>query len=289
MPSQYSCLAIVRSIYTQFGQPIGCPHPHHQLTSAALGIIVAFIPPPTPTLILLHQQASPQTPPTSSSSDTIGVGGGGWVLVLLAAAAACWYWNDWMIIHFHQHQQQWWRVSRRRRSLWWWIMLVLVEMLCLVLLDEQQWTYHGRRCIKNSVFSAAFLVRGRVRPQGGRAVFIVVGSHCIALFTVFLDLRWNVPTVIFVAAFYFTVFREFDRRENEAAFIVLIKTMVLIDAACKELSNGGHIIFWSNLDLGIENPACRLDLQSADGFLALFLTPSFEQKSSNRADYTPNR
>ena len=34
-----------------------------------------------------------------------------------------------------------------------------------------------------------------------------------------------------------------------------VVNMVLIDRASRELSNGGHIVFWSNLDLIIENPA----------------------------------
>ena len=37
-------------------------------------------------------------------------------------------------------------------------------------------------------------------------------------------------------------FCEFDRRENEAPFILLIVELILIDRASRELSNGCHIV-----------------------------------------------
>ena len=48
------------------------------------------------------------------------------------------------------------------------------------------------------------------------------------------------------------IFCEFDRRENEAANLFVASIIPLIDRASTELSNGGHIVFWSNLDLGCE-------------------------------------
>ena len=49
------------------------------------------------------------------------------------------------------------------------------------------------------------------------------------------------------------------------------------------------LLFWSNLNLWCENPGCQLDLQAAGHFLTPFLTETIKQKSSNEADYTPNR
>eukprot|EP00984_Skeletonema_dohrnii_P003641 scaffold1232_cov58-Skeletonema_dohrnii-CCMP3373.AAC.1 len=46
-------------------------------------------------------------------------------------------------------------------------------------------------------------------------------------------------------------------RENEAANLLIVN-MVLIDRDSRELSNGCHVVFWSNLDLGCENPAVGL-------------------------------
>ena len=39
----------------------------------------------------------------------------------------------------------------------------------------------------------------------------------------------------------------------------------------------------------LENSGCWLDLQAADGYLTPFLTGLIGKKSSNEADYTPNR
>ena len=112
-------------------------------------------------------------------------------------------------------------------------------------------------------------------------------DHTALRFSVFLDLRCT--NCHFCCCIISLSFASSTAGRTKLRIIDLIVIIPLIDRASNDDSNGCHIVIWSNLDLGIENPACRLDLQSADGFLALFLTPSFEQKSSNRADYTPNR
>ena len=71
-------------------------------------------------------------------------------------------------------------------------------------------------------------------------------------------------------------YSEFDRRENEAPYIVLI-TMVLIDAASTDDSNGCHILIWSNLDLGIENPAVGWICKLPAAFLTSFLPDRFNK------------
>ncbi len=67
--------------------------------------------------------------------------------------------------------------------------------------------------------------------------------------------------------------------------------MVLIDRAGRELSNGGHVVFLSNLEISCGNLAPEPDLGSgsADHFLTLFLTETICKKSTNEADCTSNR
>ena len=65
--------------------------------------------------------------------------------------------------------------------------------------------------------------------------------------------------------------------------------MVPIDAASRELSIGCHIVYLVKFGPLLENPSCRLDFQAASHFLAPFLTETIWKKSSNQADYTPNR
>ena len=55
-------------------------------------------------------------------------------------------------------------------------------------------------------------------------------------------------------------FCEFDRRENEAANLLVVN-MVLIDRDSRELSNGCHIVILSNIDLCCEIPAAAVILQ----------------------------
>ena len=50
------------------------------------------------------------------------------------------------------------------------------------------------------------------------------------------------------------------------------------------ISYFGQIIWTLALKIRV-----AVDFQAADGFLDPFLTRSFEIKSSNQADYTPNR
>ena len=49
-----------------------------------------------------------------------------------------------------------------------------------------------------------------------------------------------------LASLRWPIFASSTGRENEAA-ILLVVNMVLIESAWKELSNGGHIVFRSNL------------------------------------------
>ena len=58
-----------------------------------------------------------------------------------------------------------------------------------------------------------------------------------------------------LTAVYFTVFREGDRRSPSCVYSILemmVATIPLNDAASNDDSNGGHIVFWSNLDLCCE-------------------------------------
>ena len=55
-----------------------------------------------------------------------------------------------------------------------------------------------------------------------------------------------------------SVFGEGDRRSPSCVHSILeevVAIIPLIDRASNDDSNGGHIVIWSNLDLGIENPA----------------------------------
>jgi len=54
--------------------------------------------------------------------------------------------------------------------------------------------------------------------------------------------------------------------------LIVELSIPLIESAWRELSNGGHIVLLSNLDLSCEILGCRLDFQAADGFLTPFLT-----------------
>ena len=70
--------------------------------------------------------------------------------------------------------------------------------------------------------------------------------------------------------------------------------MVLIDRDWKELSIGCHIHivdFDQNLNSGVKFWIldAAVDFQAADHFLDLFLAWSIWKKSSNQADYMPNR
>ena len=88
-----------------------------------------------------------------------------------------------------------------------------------------------------SVFSAAFLVRGRVRPQGGRAVYIVVVVlHLKLMF--FAALRFTVffgPYVYQLSCHRCILLHCLSRvrpQGERAPFIILIVMMIpLIDAA----------------------------------------------------------
>ncbi len=57
------------------------------------------------------------------------------------------------------------------------------------------------------------------------------------------------------------------------------------------LSNGGHIVDFDYFGLGCENIKYGFgaEFQAADHFLDPFLTQKICEKSSNQADYTPNR
>ncbi len=78
--------------------------------------------------------------------------------------------------------------------------------------------------------------------------------------------------------------------------------MVLIDKDWKELSNGGHIVFWSNLiildlcfaildakpDPSGREPKAGREPRAVHK-VASFLTDSIVKFGSNEAEYTPNR
>ena len=101
---------------------------------------------------------------------------------------------------------------------------------------EASWWFY---CINGSVFSEAFLVGWKLVCQPSMDFSGIARS-------VFLDLIAINPSCCrFIKV---AKFCEFDRRENEAANLFVASIMVLIDRAWRELSNGCHIVFWSNLD-----------------------------------------
>eukprot|EP00984_Skeletonema_dohrnii_P018657 scaffold8762_cov138-Skeletonema_dohrnii-CCMP3373.AAC.2 len=75
-------------------------------------------------------------------------------------------------------------------------------------------------------------------------------------------------------------------RTKLRVFWILI--MVLIESAWKELSNGGHIVFWSKMDQYLKISAVGWILKAADGNLTPFFTELIGKKSTNQADYTSN-
>jgi hypothetical protein len=73
-------------------------------------------------------------------------------------------------------------------------------------------------------------------------------AHCIKV-GAFWDLRpINQKWIFFYTC---TIFASSSGSENEAAnlFVASIMIIVLIDRDWRDDSNGGHIVFWSNLDL----------------------------------------
>jgi len=96
-----------------------------------------------------------------------------------------------------------------------------------------------------------------------------------------------VPTVWMRLHIIMSLFREGLGRAVISIFDILA-IMVLINRVSRELSIGCQFVFWSKF-----GPAsgCESEIESGPvyHFLALFLTDSIEQKSSNQAHYTSNR
>ena len=69
----------------------------------------------------------------------------------------------------------------------------------------------------------------------------------------------------------------------------LLLMLVLIDRARRDDSNGGRIVNIHYFYPNGGNPGCRLDFQTADGFVALFLTEKILKFGSKEAQYTTNR
>ncbi len=66
--------------------------------------------------------------------------------------------------------------------------------------------------------------------------------------------------------------------------------MVLINRAGRELSNGCHIVFWSNLDPNGDILDAEVDFKLlVSVFLDQFFTETILEFGSNQAHYTSNR
>ena len=113
----------------------------------------------------------------------------------------------------------------------------------------------GRYSLKGSVFSEAFLVLGRVRPQGGRAPIIVIALIKVVAFldfrcTNFLDALLQKYCVLWG-----------PRPSSVYPFLrIEVATMVLIDSSGRELSNGCHIVNFDYFDFIDEILALEPDL-----------------------------
>ena len=70
---------------------------------------------------------------------------------------------------------------------------------------------------------------------------------------------------------------------------MVVVMMVPFESAWRDDSNGGHIVKFDYFDLNGENPSCGGEFDRAEQKVDLFLAWSFDKKSSNQADYTPNR
>ena len=76
------------------------------------------------------------------------------------------------------------------------------------------------------------------------------------------------PTVMDLIVASCSVFRECELASMSCVHSILdmvVATMVLIDRASNDDSNGGHIVIWSNFDLGCEIPAVELNLADLCG------------------------
>jgi len=89
------------------------------------------------------------------------------------------------------------------------------------------------------------------------------------------------------AAFYISVFA--TRPQGEELRLLPLIMMVPIDSSRQDLSNGCHIVFLSNFDLLVENPAAASDFATAGDFLDPFLTEFTDKRYSNEAVDTTNR
>ena len=98
----------------------------------------------------------------------------------------------------------------------------------------------------------------------------------------------HVTKFMYFAALYCLYFAS-DRRERRCDYTFDITMMVPIDSSRQELSNGCHIVFWSNFDLIAENPGCGLDFKLVGRSLAYDLADLIGKRCSNEAKYTTNR
>ena len=65
--------------------------------------------------------------------------------------------------------------------------------------------------------------------------------------------------------------------------------MVQIDSAWEDDSNGGHVVDFVKIWIWMWNSGWKAESESAGVFLTPFLTETIYKKSSNQADYMPNR
>ena len=103
------------------------------------------------------------------------------------------------------------------------------------------------------------------------------------------SLFWSsrVPIVLDLRLLQMDAFSRGRPEGGRAVFItfeISVAIMVLIDSACRELSIGCHIVFWSNFEFQFAADSGR-----AGRKVTPFLTGSIGKKSSNQAHYKSNR
>ncbi len=139
----------------------------------------------------------------------------------------------------------------------------------------------GVKCLQRSV-----LILGECERQRGRAVFIVFGSYSIIVVAFF---RSHVYQPIMILFSLRDAFSRIRPQGEWAPFIFCCVMMVLIDRASKELSIAWHIVDFDDFGPILWKSGFGGGFQAVGGFLDPFLTGSIGKRSSNQADYTPNR